>query len=254
VLLALPSNSGFAAGNNAALKLLLADPECLAFWLLNNDTEPEAGALQALCNRLNQRPDAGICGSTLLLARTPGRLQCAAGGSFTPWLAATSHLGAGASASDLPAVATVERGLDYINGASMLVRREVLKRIGLLPEEHFLYCEDVDFSLAAQKAGFGLAWAPNSVVLHHEGGSSPEWAQTTMTQPQRSPLVDYLAVRNRFYLVRKYRPIALVSALLTLPFILFNRLRRKQANRCGLMLKAVIDALLGRMGKPGNLA
>lgn len=254
VLLALPGNQGFAAGNNAALAWLLADTDCRAFWLLNNDTEPAPQALDALCSRLNQRPDAGLCGSTLVLGRDPQRLQCAAGGIFRPWLAATRHLGQDADLAQLPDQAGVERGLNYINGASLLVRREVIERIGPLPEEYFLYCEDVDFCLRARRAGFGLAWAPDSVVLHHEGGSSGAKGKDHASPPQRSRLMDYLVVRNRVHLVRAFQPLALPTALATLPLLLANRIRRGQADRCGLLLRAVVHGLAGRLGKPGGIA
>lgn len=252
VLLALRENRGFAAANNAILKSLSAERGCRAFWLLNNDAEPTLGALSALCDRLNEQPDAGICGSTLVRADAPDRLQCAAGGTFTPWLAATRHLAEGASLARLPARAEMESRLDYVIGASLLIRREVLESVGFLPEEHFLYCEDVDFCLSVRRAGFGLAWAPDSVVAHREGGSSGARSGPDGGRPERSRLVDYLSVRNRFHLVRKHRPAALPVALLALPFILANRLRRGQADRCGLMLKAVFHALTGRLGRPGG--
>lgn len=58
----------------------------------------------------------------------------------------------------------------YINGAAMLVRREVFEKIGLLDEQYFLYFEDVDFCFRARKAGFALAKMP--AKIHHEESSS----------------------------------------------------------------------------------
>lgn len=252
VLLPLSENRGFAGGNNAALRIVFVDQNCRAFWLLNSDTEPAPTALNALCARLNQSPDAGLCGSTLILGRSRERLQCTAGGTFNPWMAATRHLGAGASASRLTAVTTVELDLDYVNGASILMRREVLESTGLLPEDYFLYCEDVDFCLTARRAGFALAWAPDSIVVHHEGGSSGARSGSDHGRPIRSRLVDYLSVRNRFHLVRKFCPPALPIALFSVPLILANRVCRGQWDRCGLMFRAVRDALAGRMGRPGD--
>lgn len=80
LLLRLAQNSGFSGGNNAALRWLLGHTtagQCAAFWLLNNDTEPDPAALDALCARLNERPQAGLCGSTLLYAHAPHRVQAA---------------------------------------------------------------------------------------------------------------------------------------------------------------------------------
>lgn len=254
VLLALKENGGFSSGNNAGLRLAMQDERCRAFWLLNNDTEPAPDALDALCARLNERPDAGIAGSTLVYAHDPGRLQCAAGGTFTPWLAATRHHDQDGDADRLPARDATEAVLDYVIGASMLIRRKALETLNLLSEEYFLYCEDVDFCLRAKQAGFALCWAPGSLVRHREGGSSGASVANPGGRPARSPLVEYLNIRNRLFLVRRFNPSVLPIALLTMPIILVRRLWRGQADRCGLVLMAAWDALAGRMGKPSRIA
>lgn len=102
LFLALPENSGFAGGNNAALRLLLATPGydgVAAFWLLNTDTEPAPDALDALCARLNARPDAGLCGSSLCYAHAPDVVQAAGGCTLCPLTGRTSFLMGGAARS-----------------------------------------------------------------------------------------------------------------------------------------------------------
>lgn len=244
LLMPLDDNRGFSAGNNAALAVLLRASASRAFWLVNSDAEPAAMALEALCERMNHRPYAGICGSTLVYARDPGRLQCAAGGIFTPWLAATRHLGSGAPAAFPPDSGMVEKALDYVIGASFFVRREVLEAVGLLAEDYFLYGEDVDCCLSARRAGFGLAWARESLVIHYEGGSTG--ANTASSRPA---WVDYLSVRNRYHLVRKFYPLVLPLAVLAGLVILANRVRRGQADRISLLLRAICDGVSGRLGR-----
>lgn len=252
LLLLLPNNTGFSGGNNAALRLLLAHTKCKAFWLLNNDTEPKSDTLDTLCARLSERPDAGLCGSTLVYAHTTDQLQCAGGSSLSPFTGRTRFLHEGVSVKDsfaLP-VHNTERAMQYITGASLVVRREVFESIGMLPEEYFLYYEDAAFCLAAKKAGFALAWAPQSIVYHKEGGSSGAKSDRGQQAPQRSRLVDYLSLRNRVYLMRTYHPWALPIVAVSYLGVILNRIRRGQADRILLVCKAFWHGVSGKMGKP----
>lgn len=255
LLLRLAQNSGFSGGNNAALRWLLAHTtagQCAAFWLLNNDTEPDPAALDALCARLNERPQAGLCGSTLLYAHAPDRVQAAGGCVFSPLSGRTAFMAGGSATADLARLRSeeVEKRLAYVVGASLLARRHVLERVGLLPEEYFLYYEDLAFALNARRAGYALAWARHSLVRHKEGGSTGASGGGAGRPAARSALVDYLSVRNRIYLIRRYYPWALPAALAGLAGVCLNRLRRGQGDRLGLVRRAAIDGLRGRMGRP----
>lgn len=252
MLLLRPDNTGFSGGNNAALRLLLAHTNCSAFWLLNSDTEPEPNALNALCERLNKYPQTGLCGSTLVYAHTSGQLQCTGGSALSPLTGRTHFLHEGISVEKSLGlnVYDTEQAMDYITGASLLVRREVFESIGLLPEEYFLYYEDAAFCLAAKKAGFALAWAPQSIVYHKEGGSSGAKSDRSQQEPQRSRFVDYLSLRNRAFLMRTYYPWALPIVAISYLGVAINRLRRGQPDRLALVCKAFWHGLSGKMGKP----
>lgn len=198
LLMALKENRGFAGGNNAALRPLLEDDGCQAFWLLNNDALPEPEALDALCQRLNARTDAGMCGSLLVCAHAPDSVQCAGGGTLSRWTGVTRDLYRGASAKQAQTLLpeAVEQDLAFLTAASLLIRREALEGIGLLSEDYFLYYEDTDLSLRMRRGGYALAFAPQSVVLHREGASTG----------QLRPLVDYLSLRNRLLFMRRHYP------------------------------------------------
>jgi len=252
ILLALEENGGFSSGNNAGLRLALQDDGCRAFWILNNDTEPAPDALDALCARLNQRQDAGFCGSTLCYVHEPDTVQCAGGCTLSPLTGATTFLLGG---EPLSAVISrepepIENGMAYVCGASLLARREALEEIGLLAEEYFLYYEDAEWGLRARQAGHGLAWAPASRVLHKEGGSSGAAGTRDGRMPRRSRLVDYLSLRNRVWLMRSYYPAALPLTLFSYLGVILNRIKRGQIDRIGLVLSAAWDGLTGNMGKP----
>lgn len=252
VLLPLTENTGFSGGNNAALRLLLAHTKCKAFWLLNNDTIPSPDALEALCARLNQKPKAGLCGSTLVFADGSDKTQCAGGASLSPCLGTTKFIAAQQGVTTIACMLPekIEKQLGEITGASMLVRREVFEKIGFMDERYFLYREDSEFSVRARRAGFDLAWAPQSIVYHKEGGSSGAKSDRSQQALERSRFVDYLSLRNRVFLMRTYYPWALPIVALSYVGVAINRLRRGQADRIILVCKAFWHGLCGKMGKP----
>ena len=138
--------------------------------------------------------------------------------------------------------ATINAQIDFTTGASMLVRREVLEQAGLIPEEYFLYYEDVDYGISLKKAGFNLVWARNSIVHHHDGSS-------TRKQGDGAPAwVDFLILRNRLYFIKKHFPMSVPSAILGYAGVVFNRIRRGQAERLKNTFPAIADALRGKMG------
>jgi GT2 family glycosyltransferase len=172
-----PVNGGFGAGNNLAIRLLMARPDPPdAVWLLNPDTVVEAGALEALADHLTADPRCGIAGSQLVEAdgspwpyafRFPswqGELETAsAWGLVTRWVA--DHAVAMRMA-DQPAA------VDWVSGASMMVRRSVFEQVGLFDEGFFLYFEETDLMRRAHAAGWTTWYVPASRVMHIAGQST----------------------------------------------------------------------------------
>lgn len=256
VLLALPENRGFAAGNNAAIALALQNQNCRAVWLLNNDTQPATDALDALCARLNQPPHAGMAGSTLLYTHDKERVQTLAGESLRPLLGCTRYIGHGqtlAGITERYSQATVEQQLDSITGASMLLRRKVLEEVGLLDEQLFLYLEEVEYCTRVRRAGFLLAWAPDSIVYHTEGASTGATSAVGERPFARPDWVDYLVLRNRLYVTRKHFAWALPSVLAACLAAIASRIWRGQWRRIPLLLQALWHGLRGRKGRPDTI-
>ncbi|MDO5484643.1 MAG: glycosyltransferase, partial [Desulfovibrionaceae bacterium] len=209
--------------------------------------EPEA--LAALCAALNAEPKAGLCGSTMRYAHAPDVVQCSGGGWLNRWLGTTRLASDGLRLTCLPQENA--RPLDFVLGASCLIRREVFERCGLLPEEYFLYYEEVDFALRARRQGFGCLWARASHVLHKEGASTKARGSGARAV-SRPAWVDWLMVRNRLYLMRRHFPLRLPVAVLGLPAVCVNRLRRGQAGRIPGLLLAAWRGLCGKMGRPAE--
>jgi GT2 family glycosyltransferase len=170
-------NDGFSAGNNAAIRPALASPEPPDFvFLLNPDARVLPGALRALLEFAAQHPQAGLLGSRIL--DEEGRVQRSA--FRFPSVRGELLRGVRLGLLDrlwaewvvAPPPRDHAHRADWISGAAMLIRRELLEQAGLLDEAYFLYYEELDLCLRAQRAGWECWYVPQSQVVHHEGRST----------------------------------------------------------------------------------
>ena len=172
-----PVNGGFAYGNNLAVRPALALPAPPDFiWLLNPDTRVRAGALVPLVSFLDAHPQAGIVGSSFEFE--DGRLWPHAFRFPSIWSEVATGLRLRLVGTLLKGRTTLLRmgdhaeRVDWLPGASMMVRRQVFERIGLMDEGYFLYFEETDFCLQAARAGWQCWYVPQSRVMHIVGQSS----------------------------------------------------------------------------------
>ncbi|QKE92224.1 glycosyltransferase [Lichenicola cladoniae] len=156
------SNLGFL--HNCNTTALLARGRYLLF--LNNDTEPLPGFIDELVALAEARPDVGLVGSKLLFP--DGRLQ-EAGGII--WQDGTGWNYGRGDDPTLPRYNTV-REVDYISGASILLKRDLFEALGGFdPLFAPAYYEDVDLAFRIRARGLRVMYQPASVVIHHEGVS-----------------------------------------------------------------------------------
>jgi GT2 family glycosyltransferase len=203
------ANLGFAGGNNVGIRYIQRHFAFDFILLLNNDTILTAGAVTAMARRFEQRDNIGMCGCTVVYHHTPTRVQAFGGAHFQPWLGRSSHIGANADITSNREVTAVEKRLDYILGAALMISRQCLEAIGQMEEMYFLYYEEVDWATRARRAGFSLAYAPQAVIFHKEGatiGSNSDGGQ-------RSLLSEYYLVRSRIMFTRKFYPHFLPSVI-----------------------------------------
>ncbi len=158
-------NLGFAGGCNVGLAAASGD----ALVLLNQDTRVLAGWLAGLLAALNE-PGVGVAGSLALLS--DGATVQHAGGVVDWPLGIARHRGYGDALDERwrqPGDA------QFVTGASLALRREVLERIGPLDEGFWPgYYEDVDFCWRARDAGYSIRYAPASILIHAESSSFSE--------------------------------------------------------------------------------
>lgn len=204
-------NGGFAAGNNLAIQYIQTQNDYSYIWLLNNDTVIKNDALSELV-KYAEKNKTGITGSSLYYYHNPERIQ-AYGGHVNKFFGTSSHI--------LDAK-SIEDDLNYIVGASFLIKKEVIDKIGLLPEEYFLYYEETDYCFNARKNGFKLGVSLESVVYHKEGGSTGA--------REKSEFSDILSLKNRIKFHRKYLGGGFFLWLGML-FSFINRIKRGQLVR-----------------------
>lgn len=197
-LVAGDENLGFAAGNNRALRPLLADEAVRYIWLLNPDTQVRPGAVQALLAALEAHPRAAVAGAALFNAdgslqhgafHFPGLMQLAFDLFPMPARLYETPLNGRYPAR------WYERGepfwVDHPLGAAMMVRVEAVRQVGLLDEGYRMYCEEVDWCWRMRRAGWRALCVPAAQVVHYAGQST--------AQARVSSFVNLWTSRARLY-------------------------------------------------------
>lgn len=134
---------------------------------LNNDTQVLLNWLHPLVQLMEKNREAGMTGSKLLYP--DGKIQDAGG---VIWKDGTAlNFGRGRETDD-PECNYV-REVDYITGASMMIRRALWEEIGGFDERYTpAYCEDSDLAFEVRKRGKKVLYQPASEVVHFEGMSN----------------------------------------------------------------------------------
>ncbi|MGK7371041.1 MAG: hypothetical protein ACNS64_12575, partial [Candidatus Halalkalibacterium sp. M3_1C_030] len=201
--------------------------------ILNNDTVVDKNALGSLVKKMKIDGSIGICGSRLVYYHDRETIQALGGGRYNKWLGTTKHIGANEPASTDFAEEEIERRLDYIVGASMLVSKPFLEEVGLLSEDYFLYYEELDWAIRGKET-FRLGYADNSLVFHKEGASIKG---NNVNLNSKSRLSDYYQIKNRLKFTWKFYPHFLPVVYLTVFYSILNRIKRKQWKRIPMIIK-----------------
>lgn len=225
------ANLGFAGGNNVGLGYALSRPEIEYFWLLNNDTVVEKNALSALIERMQDDPELGLCGSVLRDYGSPGSVLTLGGRKYNRWSGRSRPV-------TTPPGQGREAALDYVEGASVLVRRAFLETVGLMAEDYFLYFEEMDWAMRA-RGRFGFSYSPQSVVYHKEGGS----IGSHKNRNQRSVVSDFFQARNRLTFTWRYFPWLLPAILISVGGTAAHRLLSGRRQNAAAVVKGMLAAL-----------
>ena len=146
-------NLGFSGGNNIGIKKAKGK----YLFLINNDTIFKDFNIQALIDRLESSSSIGMVCPKIRFSWGPNPIQYA---GYTPLSKITVRNQAlGYSEEDKGQYNTAHPTL-YAHGAAMLIKREAIEKVGLMPEDYFLYYEEIDWSMMFTRAGYEIWYDP----------------------------------------------------------------------------------------------
>ena len=179
-------NLGFAGGNNIGIKAAKGK----YLYLINNDTVFKEFNPQVLIQRLESTSEIGMVCPKIRFAWGNNPIQFAGYTPLSPITIRNRAIGFGEEDNgqyDSP------HQTPYAHGAAMMLKREVIDKVGLMPECYFLYYEELDWSMMITRAGYEIWYEPTSTIYHKESQSTGH----------NSPLRTYYITRNRLLLVKR---------------------------------------------------
>ncbi|HEV2339171.1 MAG TPA: glycosyltransferase family 2 protein [Patescibacteria group bacterium] len=235
------TNTGFAGGNNIGIRYSLKNGADFVM-VINNDTIVEKNLLKELLSVLDSDEKIGIAAPKIYFAKghefhkeryakeETGKVFWYAGG-HTDW-ANVMSVHRGVDEVDYGQYDTIQK-VSFASGCCMLIKKEVLKKVGLFDERYFLYYEDADLCERVQRAGYSMMYAPKAVMWHINAASSGG---------SGNKLQDYFLTRNRMLFGMSYAPLRTKLSLLRESIrLLFNGRVMQQ--------KGILDFYLRKFGK-----
>jgi GT2 family glycosyltransferase len=239
-LLTTNSNLGFAGGNNVGIRRALEDGASYVL-VLNNDTVIDPLLINQLISSAEKYPRTGIFSPKIYFApgfefhkdrykkSDLGKVIWWAGGKID-WDNVYGE-NVGVDEVDCGQYDKV-REIDFATGACMLVRREVFEKVGLFDEKYFMYLEDADFCIRAERSGFKILFVPEAKL----------WHKVAQSSGIGSSLNDYFITRNRLLFGMRYASLRTKFALVkeSVKFLLSGRSWQKVGVR---------DYYIGKFGR-----
>lgn len=181
-------NLGFAAGNNLGVQ----HAEGAFFLFLNSDAMLTDGCLHTLVATFDQIPDVGIVSPKFHFSDQPGKIDYAGCKEVNKFTGRGSIIGHGEA--DQGQYDTLS-DTGYCHGGGVLVARTAWEKSGDMPENYFLYYEELEWSENIKKAGYRVIYQPEALIYHKVSGSIG----------QSSTLKTYYLTRNRILFMRRNR-------------------------------------------------
>jgi GT2 family glycosyltransferase len=243
VVISSKENLGFAGGNNLGIR----EAKGKYIFLINNDTvmkgsdKEKMAALRSLCQRL-ETPNIGVVCPKLRFSWGSNAIQFA---GFTPLSKITIRNRSIGFGEEDHGQYVMAHPTPYAHGAAMMLKREVIEQAGLMPENYFLYYEEIDWSFIIRRSGFDIWYDPCCTIFHKESQS---------TGPD-SPLKTYYLTRNRLMLVHRNMPWPgkflsfIYLILMAAPRNYLKYLIKGQKAQAQSTAMGIYDFLTGKQGK-----
>lgn len=179
-------NLGYAGGNNIGIKFALLH-KAEYIMILNNDTIVKSTFLSELLKCANKKT---VVTTKTYFYKDKNKIWDA--GAYVDWQSGVIQ-NYGCNQSD-KGIFDNNRYIKYITGCCFLVHRNVIKKVGLLSEEYFLYLEDTDYSENLSQNNINMMYCAKAIIWHNESSST-----------KRSGIKDYYMARSRFIFFYKFR-------------------------------------------------
>lgn len=179
-------NYGFAGGNN--LGIMRSRGEYIL--LLNNDTVVDPHFLEPLVKKFQDNPSIGALSPKIRYFNKKDTFQYVGFTELNKWTIRNKTIGEGEK--DIGQYNT-DRETAYTHGAAMMVPMEVIKKVGMMSYEFFLYYEEADWCIRIRNAGYKIFYVHNSIIYH----------KGSVTTGNNSILKTYYLTRNRLVFMRR---------------------------------------------------
>lgn len=191
-VIASPDNLGFSRGNNLAMR----EATGRFHLLLNNDCLVEPGAIDTLLRIMQDRPDVGVIGP--LLRNGDGSVQISFGAmigfrteAMQKFLSTRYERGNRLFRRYVEKRSRKEASPDWVSGACVMLRSELLDKVGFLDENFFMYTEEVDFCQRVRAHGYRVLYTPAAEIVHLGGKSTETNPDKATLEYRRSQLYFY---------------------------------------------------------------
>ncbi len=197
-------NLGFTGGNNWGMRQSKGD----FVFIVNNDTEVTPDLLDLLLEPFNDDPTIGVTCPKIRYFHHPEVIQYAGFNPINMYTGRTTSVGSmevDKGQYDTP-------GFTHgAHGCAMMVKREVIEKVGMFPEKFFIYYEEWDWSSRMLKAGYKIYYQGKALIFHKE----------SITMGKQSALKVYYHTRNRILYMRRNTNALQFSAFIAF-FVLFT--------------------------------
>jgi GT2 family glycosyltransferase len=175
------ANLGFAAGMNKGIRKAKGD----LILLFNNDAVAHPKSLSTLVERAISDNSIGMVGGLILFYK-PNNIIWSSGGMFDALTGTIWSKGLGQAFSSVTQNSRPVLNVDYLSGCVLLIKREVIKKVGLLDEGFFINDDDIDYCFRAQRAGYKSVLEPSALVWHVGSYTSRRLPLQTYVEREKS--------------------------------------------------------------------
>jgi len=237
-------NLGFAEGNNVGIRYAFNHGADYVM-ILNNDTVVAPNILSAFLDVAENYSSAGILGAKILFYTEPERVWFA-GGKWVSKEGECIHLGWGEEddGSSFEAVTEVE----CVSGCAMLVKKSVVKDVGLFAPEFYLTFEDTDWCFRVRRQGYQCLYAPKARV----------WHKVSATFGGKTPIYTYYFERNRLLWAQRNLSVfqrlwVYKRALREFAYYVMHLHDQGSKVQCVAKLLGLRDYLMGKFGEASKM-